>query len=231
MSLDVGARVSNALVSYARYLGKTFWPERLAVFYPRAELPRWEVAAAALLLCAITALVLWQARRLPWLAVGWFWFLGTLVPVIGLVQVGSQAMADRYTYVPLVGIFIVVAWGAARLAGAWGGGVPLRISAAVVVAILSIATWRQTAYWSDHVTLFRRAIAVTRENPTARLSLSQGLATAGAFPEALVHAREAVRLDPANPRAHKNAGYVLYRLGLVDEAIDALRGAIALDPG
>ncbi len=108
------ARLANALVSCARYLGKTVWPAGLAPFYPRVPAwPAWAVAGAALLLAGVTALALREARRRPWFAVGWFWFLGTLVPVIGIVQVGMQAMADRYTYVPLVGIFIAVAWGAA----------------------------------------------------------------------------------------------------------------------
>ena len=231
--LDLGARVGNALVSYALYLAKTFWPAGLAAYYPLADggPASWQAAGAGLLLASITALALWRMRAMPWFAVGWFWFLGTLVPVIGLVQVGSQAMADRYTYLPLTGVFIAVAWGLER----FGRGrdwiqVPLKVGGVVIIAALSVVTFRQIGYWQDHETLFRHAIAVTVNNGRAHHILSQGLTVNGKLDEALSHARESVRLDPNNPRAHKNLGYILYRLGRLDEAIAAFQHAIALQP-
>jgi len=231
--LSLGARIGNALVSYARYLGKAFRPSSLSAYYPLSEagLPVWQVVGGVLLLLAITLLVLRQVRSMPWLAVGWFWFLGTLVPVIGLVQVGSQAMADRYTYLPITGVFIAVVWGVSRVArrAAWTG-TPLHVMAFVIVALLSGVTLRQIGYWHDHESLFRHAIAVTENNGRAHHILSQGLAAKGKYEEAVSHARESVRLDPNNARAHKNLGYMLYRLGMLDEAIGEFQRAVTLQP-
>ncbi len=230
---SLGARVSNALVSYVRYLGKTFWPSGLAAYYPQAEAgpPAWQVVGAILLLFAITILVLRQVRQMPCLAVGWFWFLGTLVPVIGLVQVGSQAMADRYTYLPIIGIFIAVAWGAERVSrSARWLGASLHVASIVTIAALSVVTFRQIGYWHDQESLFRHAIAVTEDSGRAHHVLSQGLVAKGKLEEALFHAREATRLDPNNARTHKNLGYILYRNGMLDEAIVEFQRAIALQP-
>ncbi len=227
-------RLANALVSYARYLGKTVWPTSLAALYPypRGGVSPWQAGGAAALLALLTLLALSRARERPWLAVGWLWFMGTLVPVIGLVQVGSQAMADRYTYLPLVGLFLALAWEAGELAarppGVFRTAVPLGV-AAVLIA-LSAVTWRQLGYWADQETLFRHALAVTEPNGRAHLILSQALAERSAFGEALVHAEEAARLDPLNPRAFKNLGFILYRLGRVDQAIGEFQRAIALQP-
>ena len=237
MSLEeagLGERLANALVSYIRYLWKTLWPAGLSPFYPRLAggIPGWQVAGAAVLLLALSALALRRLRSSPWLLVGWLWFLGTLVPVIGLVQVGSQAMADRYTYLPVVGLFVAVAWEGARLAASWGerGRRAARLAGWAAVGLLSALAFRQIGLWRDHETIFRHAIAVDRDNGRAHLVLSQGLAARGRYPEALLHAQEAVRLEPWYARAHKNLGFVLYRTGLVDEAIAAFRQAIALQP-
>jgi tetratricopeptide (TPR) repeat protein len=224
-------RLANSASSYLAYLAKTAWPAGLSAWYPLREGgARWLDAGAALLLAAATAGSFAVARRMPWVPVGWLWFVGMLVPVIGLVQVGSQAMADRYTYVPLVGVFVAVAWtldAAARTAAARRA-----LGAAAVVAILALAfaTWARTADWRDQVTLFSRALEATGPNGRAHHLLSQGYVAEGRWPEALLHAREAARLDPLNPRTHKNLGYVLYRSGLVDDAIVALERAVALDP-
>jgi len=231
--LSLGARIENVFISYGRYLGKTFWPSALAAYYPQAQAgpPAWQVVGALLLLLAITVLALRQVRTMPWLPVGWFWFLGTLVPVIGLVQVGSQAIADRYTYLPIIGIFIAVAWSAERIArGAPRMKVAMRLAAIVIVVMFSVVTFRQVGYWKDQESLFRHAIAVTQENGRAHHILSQDLAVKGKIEEALFHAREAVRLDPNNARAHKNLGYMLYRVGMVDEAIAEFQRAISLQP-
>jgi tetratricopeptide (TPR) repeat protein len=231
--LGLGARIESAFVSYARYLGKTFWPSALAAYYPQTDggPPAWQVIGACLLLLAITMLVLWKVRAMPWLGVGWFWFLGTLVPVIGLVQVGSQAMADRYTYLPITGVFIAIAWGAERITrSAPRTKVALRMAAIVIVVMLSVVTFRQISYWHDQESLFRHTIAVTKDNGRAHHILSQALAVEGKFEEALFHARESVRFDPNNPRAHKNLGYMLYRVGMVDEAIAEFQRTISLQP-
>jgi protein O-mannosyl-transferase len=230
--LGLGARVANALVSYVRYLGKAFWPSSLAAFYPHpAHGLTWaQVSAAAGLLAVITWVALRAWRAAPWLAVGWLWFLGTLVPVIGLVQVGMQAMADRYMYLPLVGLAVAVAWEGERWARRAGAARALAPAAVLMVAVLAGLAWRQLGFWSDQVNLFRHAVEVTGPNPRARLFLAQGHLAAGAYAEAAAQLAEATRLDPGDPRARKNYGYALFRLGQVDEAIAQLRAAVALDP-
>jgi hypothetical protein len=231
-NLDFAERASNAVVSYARYLGKTFWPSGLSAFYPlpREDAEVWPVAAASVLLLVLTALVVARARRAPWLAVGWFWFFGTLVPVIGLVQVGDQAMADRYTYLPIIGVFVALTWEVGALLERTRSCRLAVGIAAVVVGVLALATWRQTSYWRDQETLFRHAVAVAPDNGRAHLILCQALGQQGRYADAALEAGEATRLDPDNPRAHKNLGFMLYRLGRLDEAIAALRHAIDLQP-
>jgi len=232
--IGVASRVGNAIVSYVRYLGKAFWPNPLALFYPfpAGGPPAGQIAGAAGLLVLITSGVLSGGRRKPWLPVGWFWFLGTLVPVIGLVQVGSQGMADRYAYLPAIGLWIAVTWEGARLAG----HAPPRVRRALpwiplaLVAVLAALTWRQTGYWSDQEVLLRHTIAVTENNGRAHLILSQALAEKGRYDEALGHAAEAARLEPTHPPAHSNFGFLLYKAGRVDEAIGRFRMAIRLQP-
>jgi hypothetical protein len=231
--LDLASRVANVTVAYVRYLGKTVWPSDLAAFYPMPEggPGLLAVAGSAAVLLALTGAALAAVRAMPWIAVGWLWFLGMLVPVIGLVQLGSQAMADRYTYVPAVGVFVGVVWtlaevGARRVAVRHAG----TAAAAVTITALAGLTVRQAPLWRDQETLFRHTLAVTGPNPRAHHILSQALGEKGAYPEAVVHAAIAAQLDPANPRTHKNLGYLLYRAGRVDEAIAALERAVALQP-
>jgi hypothetical protein len=168
-------RAANALVSYTAYLGKLFLPRHLAVFYPIAPaIPAWKVAGAALLLAAITALAVWRARREPWLLTGWLWFLGTLVPVIGLVQVGRQAMADRYLYIPSIGLFLAVVWSVAGLLKEHRAA--LAAAAGIVILALAVATRVQVGYWADSATLFRHALAATGEdNYLAHIGLGKAL--------------------------------------------------------
>jgi len=230
---DFAERLGNAAASYARYLGKTFWPGGLSAFYPlpAKTAGAWPFLAAGLLL-ALTVVAFSQVRRAPWLVVGWLWFIGTLVPVIGLVQVGEQAMADRYSYLPMTGLAIAVTWEVGWLAQrlprraheAFASGVVL------VIGVLALLTWQQTALWADQEALFRHAIAVAPDNGRAHLILCQALAQQGRYREAALEASDATRLDPKNPRAHKNLGFMLYRLGHVDAAIAALRRAIELQP-
>ena len=233
-TIDFGSRFGNAIVSYARYLGKTFWPASLSIFYPYPEngLPAPAIAGAGALLVAITAFVFIRLRRSPWLVLGWFWFLGTLLPVIGLVQVGAQAMADRYSYLPIIGVFIAVAWEVGHHALKWSLIVRrvLALGAFAVMVALSVLTWQQVGYWSDQEILTRHALAVTENNWRAHLMLSQSLAEKRRFHEALSHAAEAARLIPTYARAHNNLGFLLYRVGRVDEAIIEFQKAIALQP-
>ena len=231
--LPLPDRIGNAAASYLLYLRSTLWPSSLAAFYPMRPggFPAWSVALALLSLGGATAAAFALRRRMPWVLTGWFWYLGMLVPVIGLVQVGSQSMADRYTYVPLVGIFVALLWSLDALVRPCRARAALAGLGAVGLAVLAAATWVQIGHWRDQVSLFTHAVAVTDGNGRAHHLLSQGFIAEGRWPEALVHAREAARLEPGNPRAHKNLGFVLYRSGLHTEAITSLERAVSIDPG
>jgi tetratricopeptide (TPR) repeat protein len=221
-SLGTGARLANAFVSYLRYAGKTVWPEGLSVYYPHPRvIPLAVAAAAGATVLAASAAAVVYARRLPWLLAGWFWFVGTLVPVIGVVQVGGQAMADRYTYLPGIGLLVVASWGAHRLAGHWRAGGPLGAACASVAAALMLLTWHQLSFWRDHVTLFRRAVAVAPDGALAHDALARGLMRRKELPEALVEAREAVRLAPRHGGGWMTVALVERELGNLDRAREA----------
>ena len=222
-------RIATALVSYVGYIGKMIWPHHLAVFYPYSGmLPAWQVAGAGLLLVWACVLVIRYARSRPYLLVGWLWYLGTLVPVIGLVQVGSQAMADRYTYVPLIGLFIMMAMGIPDLLAGWRyRRIVLGISGGLLLLIFMIVTWRQAGHWYNSITLFEHALDVTANNSIIHNSLGFVLAEKGKDEEASAHYTEALRFKPNYAEAHNNLGVVLGRQGNIREAIahytDALR--------
>ncbi len=227
-----GHRLANAILSCAAYVRLTAWPSGLAVFYPfPGRLPPGPVIAAAIFLAALTVSAVMSWRRRPYLAVGWFWFLGTLVPVSGLVQVGTQAMADRYTYVPAVGLFIMAAWGVGGLvswrprlrpAAAWLG--------AAVLSALAVASSVQTFRWRDSVTLFRHALEATGDNWLAHVKLGNVELQQGRLAEAAAHYEAALRSMPFQPEAHHNLGLVLARQGKAREAIRHLRIAAAALP-
>jgi Flp pilus assembly protein TadD len=229
LELAPAARVANALVAYAAYVGKTLWPTNLAAFYPLREVAAWEVVGAALALLAITAASVAGVRRFPWATVGWLWFVGMLVPVIGLVQVGGQAMADRYTYVPSVGLFVAIVWGAHSLARDRSAAA-LGAAAALAISALATLTWAQTSRWIDHETIFRDAIAVTGENPQAHGILAMGLRRGGKLQEALLHASEAARLEPANARHPLTAAIIERDLRRFGAAYVAARRSVELEP-
>src|SRR5215210_126756 len=190
-------RVANAAVSYAAYLGKTLLPRNLSVFYPiPVEIPFWKAAGAALLIAGLTALVVWKWRKEPWLTVGWLWFLGTLVPVIGLVQVGRQAMADRYTYIPSIGLFLAICWGLPALAASRRWRAALAVSAVLALMTLTAATRAQVRHWADSVTLYRHALAVTRGNYVANIGLARALASRRDWSGAAEQYRAALALRP-----------------------------------
>ncbi|HXU78336.1 MAG TPA: tetratricopeptide repeat protein [Methylomirabilota bacterium] len=228
--LGWGARVGNALVAGCRYLGKLAWPSHLSVFYPHPG--RWPVGwvcLAGLALLMVSLLAVRMRRRLPFVFVGWFWYLVTLLPVSGLVQVGRQSMADRYTYIPFIGLFLVIAW-------ALPGGRPLRTivaSAAGVIAMLACAgqTWRQMGYWKDSESLFRHAIAVTKNNYVAHSNLGDALQQQGRTEEALAQYRLVLESRPDEVNARNNLGSLLLNLGRTGEALAEFREAARRAPG
>ena len=226
------ARLENALVSYVRYLGKTFWPSRLAVFYPYPTAwPMWEVVACALLLLAISGLVLGTGRSRPWLFVGWFWFLGVLVPFIGLIQAGAQAMADRFMYVPALGVFVAMIWGLHGLAK--GGRYQqngLSVAGAAAIVVCLVLTRQQLGHWKDSEALSRHALEVTENNWLAHLNLGSALDEKGQSDEAIREFQKALRLKPGYAQAHNNLGVAIVRKGQINEGISQYHEAIRLKP-
>ena len=221
-------RVANALVAYARYLGKTFWPAKLAVFYPYSHLSvdSWQVMGAALLLLIATVAIVLAARKQPCLLIGWLWFLGTLVPVIGLVQVGKQALADRYTYLPHIGLFILIVWGsAAVIARLRRPRLISVVAAGLAVAGCGIITSRQLSYWRDTKTLFQHAVAVTSRNFVAYAVVGNALVEEGKLPEAIEQCRKSLEIAPDYPEAHNTLGNIYGKQGKYDEAIASYRAA------
>ena len=225
-------RLANATVSCVRYIQKTCWPESLIVYYPRvAHWPPWQVAGAAILLAAITLCVLRPARRLPFLAVGWLWFLGTLVPVIGLVQVGNQAMADRYTYIPMIGLLILATWGIADLWIQWRlPRIALGcLAAAALASCLGLARI-QVSFWQNGCTLFSHVLAVAPDVPLAHNNLGAVLYNQGKIDEAVACFNTALRLKPRYVDAHNNLGLALWRRGRDSEAIEQFNAVLKLGP-
>jgi len=218
----LGARLKNAIYAYAVYLWKTIWPSHLTVFYPYMgrSVALWRVGAAALLLVAITAAVLRLHRSQGYLLTGWLWFLGTLVPVIGIIQVGNQAMADRYAYVPLIGIFVMIAFVAAEWADQkkWGPAVQLGPAIGLLLA-LSVVTYRQIQYWRDDVTLWSHALEVTQHNFVAEESMGVALAQRNRPDEAYSLFVRAAEDEPNDPVARLNIGTYLDQHGRTAEAV------------
>jgi Tfp pilus assembly protein PilF len=225
------ARVTNALVSYVAYLRQAFWPKGLAVFYPHPgeSLAMATVLGALVLLAVATAVFLRPWRTRPQLAVGWLWYVGTLVPVIGLVQVGQQARADRYMYLPLIGLAMVVAWGLGGPLSRLGRNVPAAVGGLALVA-LGVVAAAQVRVWRDSETLFAHALRVTGENAVARLNLGIALLDSGRLAEAEGHLREAVRLHPASAEGRGALAEVLARQGEATQARAEFAAALRLDP-
>jgi Flp pilus assembly protein TadD len=224
-------RIANALVSYTGYMAKMIWPHKLAVYYPHpGTIPLWQVAGSGLLLLGVSVMVIKAAKNRPYLAVGWLWYLGTLVPVIGLVQVGSQAMADRYTYLSLIGLFIIIAWGVPSLLAGWHHGrTVLVISATVLLLGCVVGTWRQVGHWQDSITLFQHTVRVTSDNHFAHNNLGVALARGGRLAEATYHYSQALRIQPDRAEVHNNLGNVLAAQGSVDRAMSHYYQALKID--
>jgi hypothetical protein len=226
-------RITNALVSYASYLGKMIWPQNLAVFYPHPgqSLTMWQVALAGLLLLVVSAVVIRAGRRHPYLPVGWFWYVGTLVPVIGLIQAGDQGMADRYTYIPLIGVFIIISWGVSEFVKNWRHGrIVLALTASTLLLALSICTLLQIRYWKNDITLFTHALEVTENNFVAHNNLGAALARQGKLKDSIPHFIEALRIFPEYERAHFNLGLARDKQGEIDEAIFHFTEALKIKP-
>jgi len=231
-NLPVNVRLGNALISYCRYLGKLFWPADLAVFYPHPG--HWPMAGVMLAcgpLVVVTMVLVMIRRRYPFLLMGWLWYIGTLVPVIGLVQVGDQAMADRYTYIPSVGVLILVVWGAYELTRRWRYQPTVLGVAGLVVVVLCLGmTRQQLGYWRDNESLFRHALAVTENNYLAHHNLGFALDDKGQTDAAINQYLEAIRLKPNFAKAYNNLGFIFDKQGRIDEAISQFLKVIRLTP-
>jgi Flp pilus assembly protein TadD len=226
-------RISNALVSYVEYTEKMIWPSRLAIFYPYPayNLAAWQTVVSLLLLLAISILVLRLAAAHRYLLTGWLWYLGTLVPVIGLIQVGSQALADRYSYITLTGLFIIIAWGLPDLLAKWRyKKIVLASSALLIILAMSICTHFQLRHWRNSLTLFQYALDVTKDNYMAHFCIAGSLHEQGRLDEAIDHCSEAIRIKPDFFDALTGLGVALYEKGRVDEAITYYEKALEINP-
>jgi Flp pilus assembly protein TadD len=233
-SFPLPMRLANALVSCMVYLGQMVWPVGLAVFYPHPHdgLPAWEVALAGTLLAALSAVAWGERRKQPWLLIGWVWYLVMLLPVVGIIQVGSQAHADRYTHLPQIGIYVAVTWLVAEWGGKWrAGGVAFGILMAAVLAVLMACAWKQTACWINSETLWTHALACTKGNYVAHNNLGNDLLQKERLDEAITCFQQALQIKPDYADAHYNLGNVLQQKGRVDEAIAHYQKALQINPG
>jgi len=243
--LALAERLTNAVISTAAYLGDTFWPSGLAILHPHPYLletggvppATWQIVGATALLVVVTAATLFSRRDYAW--VGWLWFLGMLVPVLGLVQMGVQGRADRYTYLPHIGLFIALVWAGADLLTRIAGDSALRAralqrcvaaAAALILATCGILTWQQSRHWRDSHALFQHAVDVYPRNPTLHVGLGEVLARTGELAAAESHYRDALAVDASFPEAHNNLGNVLMTRGRADEALAHFQAAVRAEP-
>jgi len=231
--LPLGVRIGNAFISYIAYIGKMIWPSNLAVFYPYPKgLILWQVIGSVLLLIAITLVVIWRAKKSPYLATGWLWYAGTLVPVIGIVQAGVQAMADRYTYISLIGLFIMVAWGLPELLKKWKYRKEILFTAsALIILCLSIITWTQVGYWQNSISLFDHTLKVTDNNWFTYSSRGNTYYDLGNYQQAIEDYDRAIEIKPGYAEAYSNRGIAYHKLGNYKHAIADLSRAIEIKPG
>lgn len=229
--LPVGSRLQNAMTAYVRYIYKTLWPHDLAVLYPiPAAIPLWQVIGSLLVLIIISVVVIRFRRLYPYLAVGWFWFMVTLLPVIGLIQVGSQSIADRYSYIPLIGLFIIVAWGvSASMKHVPFRQIILAVAAGVVIATSALLTWQQLRFWRDDISLYRHALDVTTGNFLMHNQLGIMYRYRGDLDGAIREYQTAIAAEPRYAEAHNNLGIALAKKGEPEAAIREFKGALALN--
>jgi tetratricopeptide (TPR) repeat protein len=241
-TLPLLARLANAVVAYARYLGKTVWPADLAMHYPHPYMPEmggeppevWQIAGAVALLLALTVLAIAAMRRRYWL-VGWFWFLGVLVPTIGLVQVGNQALADRYAYVSSIGLFLAVTWAGSEWIARFrisrpGATRALLVSLGAGIAALAVASWHQVGYWRDSVSLFEHTLAIIPKNPKIRFNLANEFRARGEMDAAIRNYRIALETDSDSVTTRITLGDALQLNGDIDAAIEAYQSALDREP-
>ena len=231
-TVDAATRIATAIVSYAIYVWKTFWPDNLALFYPYSRhLPWLAVLAAVTVLVAISAICIRRRNSSPFLLFGWLWFLGMLVPVIGILQIGGQARADRYTYLPQTGLIIALTWTALNLSRSWPHRRALLTgTAAIVLAVLAWRTWDRTAVWQDSESVWRETLAATRPNYTAHVQLCDALLRQGRIDEAIAEAEMAVRLQPNGVEGHSNLAIALSKKGDTENALSQWQRALDLKP-
>jgi Flp pilus assembly protein TadD len=230
-SVPLSLRIGNGLISYVSYIGKMVWPSNLAVFYPPPEtIPWWQIAAAILFLIILSFLVLRTLKTRPYLAVGWLWYLVTLVPSIGLIQAGLwPAMADRFAYVPLIGLFVMVAWGVPELLAKYRyQRIVLAASTTILLATFTVVTMLQVRHWQNSFTLFQQTVKVTANNYVAHDSLGNALAQKGMLEKAIGHYQEALRINPNLVNTHNNLGVALLKRGEINRAIAQYYQALRL---
>lgn len=230
---SIQTRIINAFVAYIEYIVNMIWPVKLVVLYPHPgnSLPIWKGVVTGLVMVLITVLVIRKARKIPYLAVGWFWYIVTLIPVIGIVQVGSQAMADRYTYITLIGLFVIIAWGANDLLSKWlHREKSFGTLAAILLPILIVLTWKQVQYWENSFTLYKHTLKHTSNNFIIYNNLGKVYNDSGKYKEAIEAYKQSTRIAPDYAMAHSNLGVSYNDLGKYKEAIEACRKAIWINP-
>lgn len=230
--LPMHQRAANALVSYAAYLGNTLWPMNLAAYYPYETLSAGLVLVSALILIGISAIVIRFSRKRPFLFMGWFWYGIALVPVIGLIQVGGQARADRYTYIPLIGIFVVAAWGIPLIfERGRSARIALTAASCILVCVLAVGARNQVRYWESDLSLWRHTVEKTGDNYFARTNLGFALMDRGDLSSGIAQFNEALRIRPESAETHNGLGTALLKLGQPNAALDSFTTAVRLRPG
>ncbi len=232
-ALPLKSKLANVFLSYATYIGKMFWPQNLAVFYPfdARTIQSWQIVFCALLMIVISVLTIRFGRKQKYLFVGWLWFVVTLIPVIGLIQSGSQAWADRYTYISYIGLFIMIAWGLPQLLSKWSyRKIVLGAAMAIVLAVLGICARLQVSYWNNSSTLFLHALAVTRDNYTAHDCLADDLREHGKTALAIEHYKKALQIKPYYADSVNGIGMAMYDEGNLNQAIEYFQKALKLKP-
>ena len=225
-------RITNALVSYVKYIGEMVYPFKLAVFYPHSGmLPWWKIVVACLLLVSISFLAIRSVKQCPYFAMGWLWYLGTLVPVIGVIQVGTQTMADRYTYIPLIGTFVILAWGVPELVEKWRHRkIWLGTSTTVFFAVLMAMTWKQVGYRENSIMLFEHTLKITTNNYAAHNNLGAALNAQNRPTKAMEHFLKALRIKPGFLIARMNLGISFDKQGRTAEAIEQYSEILRIKP-
>ncbi len=240
--LSLNNCITNTFLSYAQYIGKMFWPQNLAVFYPFnvvGTIPFWQVVVCALLLFGISFLVIHLGRNQRYLILGWFWFVATLIPVIGIIQIGLHAYADRYTYVPYIGLFIIIAWGLPQLLSKWTSAssvesskqrTVLGVSMVIALTALGISAHRQVSYWNNSFKLFSHALEVTQNNYIAYDHLGVAYGELGRSSEAIDAFKQTIKIKPNFADAHYNLGVAYSGLNRLPDAINAFKQAVKINP-